>query len=124
MTNQSLKISLTTTSIPSQELKWRLESQIVLKESSIKLELEPKASTTRGIDPTVLVAIVSVTGTAFGALVSGLIQVAQASRQGRIILQGKDGARLEIPSNIPIEKVDELIEKLRMMDVEHIHLAR
>ena len=124
MTNQSLKITLTATSIPSQELKRRFESQIVRKETSIELALEPKASTTRGIDPTVLVAIVSVAGTAFGALVSGLLQVAQASRQGKIILQGKDGARLEIPSNTPLEKVDELIEKLRMMDVEHIHLAR
>jgi hypothetical protein len=124
MKNQLLKIMLTATSIPSQELKRRFESQIEQKNIPLELTLEPNASSTRGIDPTVLIAIVSVTGTAFGTLISGLLQIAQSGRQGKIILQGKDGARLEIPSDTPPEKVDELIEKLRMIDVEHIHLAR
>lgn len=124
MPNQFLKIILTATSIPSGELNRRLESQTGWGEDLIKLELEPNTSNTRGIDPTVLVAIVSVTGTALGALISGLVQLAQASRQQRIILQGKDGSRLEIPSNTPPEKIDEMIGKLQMVNVEHIHLAR
>jgi hypothetical protein len=124
MTSQSLKIILTATSVPSQELKRRFESQIELAETSIKLELKPSASTTRGIDPTILVAIVSVTGTALGTLISGLIQIALASRQQKIVIQGKDASRLEVPANTPPEKIDELIGKLRTIEVEHIHLAR
>jgi ACT domain-containing protein len=123
MASQSFKIILSATSIPSRELKRRFENRTEGKEASIELELEPNISNTRGIDPTVLVAIVSVTGTALGALVSGLLQVALANRQQKIIIQGKDGSRLEVPSDTSSEKIDELIDKLRMMDVAHIHLA-
>lgn len=124
MASQTFKVMLTATSIPSRELKRRLESRTVWEAESIELALEANPSNTRGIDPTVLVAIVSVTGTALGALISGLVQIALSSRQQKIILQGKDGSRIEIPSNTPSEKIDELIDKLRAMDVEHIHLAR
>jgi hypothetical protein len=104
-------------------LKRHCEILVAFKDAAIELDLQDRRRNTRGIDPTVLVAVVSVTGTALGALISGVIQIANTSRHSKIILQAKGGSRLEIPSNTPSEKIDELIDKLKQMDIEHIHLA-
>lgn len=123
MTNQTLDIILSAASIPSRELKRHCENQIVLKEASIELDLRDRRIDTRGIDSTVLVAVVSVTGTALGALVSGLLQIANARRQSKIILQTRDGSRLEIPSDTQSDRIDELIDKIKRMELEHIRLV-
>jgi hypothetical protein len=123
MDGKSFKITLSSAIIPSVELKRRCESVATWEEVSIELELHESRPNKRGVDPTILVAVVSFTGTALGALISGLLQIANASRQSKIILQGKNGTRLEVPANTPPDKIDELIDKLRMIETEHIHLA-
>src|ERR1044072_9472161 len=55
----------------------------------------------RGVDPAGLVAVVTVIGTVVGALVTGLLQIAQSRQATTIVLSGKDGSRLEIPSDLP-----------------------
>ena len=123
MANQTLNIILSAASIPSRELKRLCESQVVLKEASIELDLRDGRSNTRGIDSTVLVAVVSVSGTALGALVSGLLQITNTRRQSKIVLQTRDGSRLEIPSDTPSDRIDELIDKVKQMELEHIRLV-
>lgn len=69
----------------------------------------------RAIDPTVLVALVGAGGTALGAIITGVIQLVKIKLQGNagvIIVQAADGRRVEIPANIPAEKLDVLIDKI------------
>jgi hypothetical protein len=73
-------------------------------------------------DPAILVALVSGAGAAITALITGLLQLAQERRQ-RIILQATNGRRLEIPANTSPERIEELLDILRQMEIERIRIA-
>jgi len=77
----------------------------------------------RGGDATVLVALVSASSAAIGALLTGVLQIAKERCAGKISLQGNDGSRLEVPANIPPEKLDSLIETLRKLSEPRIHIG-
>lgn len=76
----------------------------------------------RIVDPTVLVAIVGVSGTALGALISELLKIAQQKKGQRILIQGKNGAKLEIPADTKPEKLDKYLEILRRIEAPEIYL--
>jgi hypothetical protein len=84
--------------------------------------IESERSRFRTLDPSVLVAIVGVSGTALGSVVTGLLKIAQDKKSQKIVIQSKDGAKLEVPSDTPSERIEELVKKLRMMDAPHIYL--
>lgn len=77
----------------------------------------------RNIDPIVLVAIVGAIGTGLGALLTGLLQIAQQSTGKKIILQTQSGSRLEVPANISPKDLDILIEKLKKLESTTIKIA-
>jgi len=74
----------------------------------------------RGMDPTILVAVVGAAGAGLGALISGLLAVARQSKTKKVIIQGRQGSRLEIPVDTPPDKVDYWIDKLREIDADRI----
>ncbi len=85
----------------------------------IKVEVPPRI---RGVDPQLLVAIVSMTGVGLGALISGVLAVARQSTTKKVVIQGKNGAKLEIPANTSPHKVDYWIAKLKEIDVQSIEI--
>jgi hypothetical protein len=123
MSTNTTKITISSISIPQQELQSLLEEELKLQKLPINLQLETDPHNTRSIDPTILVALVTASGVVLSALINGLILVAQTKNQEKLILQGRNGARLEIPVNTPSKKIDEYIDKLKQIDVEHIHIA-
>ena len=73
-------------------------------------------------DPTILVAIVGGASAAIASTLTGLLQLVRERRVGRVILQGNDGSRIDVPSDMPLEKIDELIERVRKMPSARIHI--
>jgi hypothetical protein len=71
---------------------------------------------TRGIDPTVLVAIVGATGTAIGGLIAGLFQLVSGRKDEKIVLKSSKGATIEFPASLSSQKLDELILKLNQLE--------
>lgn len=99
-----------------QELKAALESQPDLTASGAQLELRQPEKKFRGIDPTLLVAVVGAAGTGLGALITGLFQLGKEMAAKKFVLETQGGQKLEVPANTPVEKIDHLLDKLRQMD--------
>lgn len=73
-------------------------------------------------DPAILVAVLSGASATISVLITGLLQVIQ-QRSQRIVLQAKNGRRLEIPANSSPERIQELINILEQMEVIRIRIV-
>lgn len=63
----------------------------------VALDLRTTPFSVRGIDPTILVAVVGATGAGMGALLSALGGLAAARHAQHVVLTGNDGSSLELP---------------------------
>jgi hypothetical protein len=108
--------------LSSNKLKEELEG-VGGWDHSIRLETRVEEHALyRTVDPTVLVAIFTMSGTAIGALITGLLQIAQANAKEKIVLVSKNGSRIEIEAKDAQSKIPELVEMLKSMDVDIIRL--
>jgi hypothetical protein len=117
-----IQIVTNTEIIATDSLRRALETRLLEEGHPITFEsrgLHP----TRGIDATVLVAIVGAAGTAVGAVIAGVIQIAQKSRCKKIVLQGKGGQRIEVPADTDLQKIKEFVDEVRRMDADKIRIA-
>jgi hypothetical protein len=116
------EVRVTSASLSTIELKQRLEMNDGIRDSAIELRITQNRPRLRGIEPTVLVALVSAGGTALGALITGLLQVARESHSSKIVVQGKDGKRLEFPADTPLDKIEEFKKLIKELDSPSITL--
>lgn len=117
-----IRIERSDDSLTSQELKELLE-KLPEWDNSIKLEvIREQHLRLKNIDPTVVTAILTMAGTALGALISGLLKIAQANHKERIVLVTKDGLRIEVEARHALDKIPELIKLLRSMELEVIRM--
>jgi len=99
------KIEATLKNLRGQDFSW-------------KLQKPGGGIRSRGLDPTVLVAVVGATGTAVGALVAGMFQLISGKKDERIVLRLSNGASIEFPADLPPKKLDEIINKIKALDDE------
>lgn len=102
----------------------RPETLLTLLETEIPenstIHLEVKRS--RSLETTVLVALVGVVGTGLGALITGLLKVAEKKSANRVVVQGRSGRRLEIPAGVPRETISEYVRLAKELDIDRIEL--
>ena len=79
-------------------------------------ELEAGARS-RGMDPTVLVAIVGAAGTGVGALIAGLFQLISGKKDERIVFRSSSGISIEFPAHLSARELDEKIQKLKQLEI-------
>lgn len=106
-----IEIALSSKSKTLQEVKESLEKETEFAASDLQLELRSPKRKFRGIDPTILVAVVGAAGTGLGALITGLLQVGQQLAARKIVLEAGD-QKLEVPASTPPEQIDRLLDKL------------
>jgi hypothetical protein len=96
-------------------------SEIPFRSDAITLNINLPSQDFRsiGTDVAVIVATVAGASTVISALISGIFQIIkeQLSNRGRIVIRGHKGTTVEVPANISKERLDELIEKARSIDV-------
>ena len=90
--------------------------------SSWKIQEQDSGIRSRGLDPTILVAIVGATGTGVGALIAGLLQLINGKQDERIVLRSSNGKSIEFPANISPKKLDEMINKLKELEDEKFQI--
>ncbi|GAC1347875.1 MAG: hypothetical protein NVSMB27_14270 [Ktedonobacteraceae bacterium] len=118
----TITINILCYGMQSEDLQILLSEYISDPEETPQFHVESEKSRFRTLDPSVLVAIAGVSGTALGSLLSGLLRIAQEKKSQKIVIQSKDGSKLEVPSDTPPERIEELVKKLRMMEAPHIYL--
>ena len=93
--------------------------QELIKDDKVQLQVMQF----RGMDPTILVAIVASAGTALGAFISGILDIAKQKSIKTIIIQSKSGKRIEIHADkISVAEIDALLEKIEKMDGENLNI--
>jgi hypothetical protein len=75
---------------------------------------------TRSVEAAVLVAMVGAGGTALGALITGILKLANERGALRVVVQGSSGRRIEIPAGLPEAEVTKLIALSKEIDVDKI----
>ncbi|HWS55874.1 MAG TPA: hypothetical protein VN228_17170 [Pyrinomonadaceae bacterium] len=114
-------IALNPRSKPAAEIKESLEQQLTPAAADVQLELRQPKVKYRGLDPNVLVAVVGAAGAGLGALITGLMQLRNQMAARKIVLEAEGGQKLEVPADTPMEKLDQLLERLnRMNEVKKI----
>jgi predicted ribonuclease YlaK len=98
------------------DLKEFLERQPAWKSADVTLSTHKALARTRGLEPTLLVAIVGAAGAGLGALIAGLFQVLREKSAKRIVIQAANGRRMEFPAGLSEAEINVLVEKLKMLD--------
>jgi hypothetical protein len=111
-----IQIALPSGSNALQDVKESLETNPDYATSDVQLELRTVKVKYRGIDPTILVAIVGAAGTGIGALITGLLQMRQQLSARKIVLEAQGGQKLEVPADTPLDKIDHLLDRLKEMN--------
>ncbi len=88
----------------------------------LRLELRQRGTRVRSIDQTVLVAIVGASGTALGALIAGVLNLAAQKGGRKVIIVGRTGRRLEITGRPTPEELEGYVQIAREIDAEIIKL--
>ena len=117
-----MEITITSESQKSRDVKNSLESDQWISREDVQFEMREAEHSRRAIDPTVLVAIVGAAGTSLGALLTGLLQVLKQTKSRQIVIQTKNGTRVEIPSDIAPNELDAIISKVRDLEAEKINI--
>jgi hypothetical protein len=117
-----MQINITSDEIAEDELQ-QLLNQRLGKDEARNIFIQSGSVRLRGADPAVVVALVSASSAAIGALLTGLLQIAKERCSGRITLQGSDGSRIDVPANTSPEKFDALIENIRKMSQPRVHIG-
>ena len=116
-----MQIQIMTELVAASELKSTLENELAGTEG-VALELREFESAVRGVDPTVLVALVGAGGTALGALLAGIFKVMEAKYARKIVISGSQGRRVELKGEFTEEQVSELVRQAREIDAEQIYI--
>jgi hypothetical protein len=92
-------------------------------EQSVTFTIRKPGVEFRGIDPTILVALVSTIGTGLGAVIAGLFRIAREEKSKKIIIQGRSGERLEVPADTPPDEIDHLIDRIKQLDSQVLKIS-
>ena len=91
---------------------------------AVELQLRGDGHGERGIDPSVLVAIVGGVSANLTALITALLTIRKQANAKTIVLQGKSGKRLEISGDYSATELDRLMDAVHLLDVEKVVLDK
>lgn len=111
-------------SITVQELKNLLELDFGRKEIEIPLHIRRSDTVLKGVDPTILSAMIGTAGALFGSLITGILQIILKEKMTvkKIVVISASGARIEVPVNTPDEEIDRIIERIKKLDENRVRI--
>lgn len=86
--------------------------------SDVKFEIR----TFRAVEPSILVAVVGAGGTALGALLAGVFKLLESGASERVVIQGRNGRRIEVPAGCNQAELERYLDAARELDIDRIQL--
>ena len=96
--------------------------RILSAEDGVAFQIRPHPRRVRGIEPSVLVAILGAAGTSLAALIRGVLKLATERGSRTIRLVGRSGAEIEVPANTPPALLMKYAEIAQTLDLAQIHI--
>lgn len=93
------------------------------QDTHIELQRRKKSIILRGGENEILIAVISSLSVGLGALITGILKMMLQVKANKIIIKSKNGGSIEVPANFDIEKVGELVNKVKELDSENIDIA-
>ena len=78
----------------------------------------------RSIDTSVLVAVITASATALGALITGLLAVVKQRQAQRLLVRGRRGESIEFPLGISDKQIKGLLDILEEMDQPKVYICK
>lgn len=107
-------------SMSVRELKHSLEQALESSATPIRLEERHADKHHMRTDPNLLVALVGAAGAGIGALITGLLAVAQSGKSRQITLEGKSGRKISFPADADAKMIEKYIELAKTLDIESL----
>jgi len=117
-----MHIHITSNGFNRDELIGRLQSMPGCESPDVTLILRKKKQVFRTLDPTVVLAITSAASAGLGALITGLLGIAKERKAKVIVIQDKEGRRLEVPVDYSKAEIQALLEVVRQMESAKIEI--
>ena len=118
--HQMIEVEVVASSLEAGE---KLKSQLAtIPEWADTLGLSESCAPLAVVDPNIVVAIIAAAGVGIGSLISGLLQLAKQSGAKKIIVQTRDGTRLEVPVGVSTEELDKVVAKACDIEKERIRI--
>lgn len=99
-----------------EQITANIEAEVSQFDGNISIQ----RADSRAIETAVLLAVISATTAALGALIQAICSVAKAKAQSKIIVQDRYGARIEIPVNSTLSEVERAALILSRLDAPRI----
>lgn len=103
------------------ELISHFNSSYDLNKSGVIIQVVQKQKAYRGIDPSAIQAILTLSSVSLGALLKGLFDLAKEKILIRI-KKGDSEIQVEIPKNYNQKKIEEILQILQCANYAHIHI--
>jgi hypothetical protein len=116
-----MEVIIISNKIKSKDIKYDLGKYINLNKENISLSLQPRNLKLRNIDPLILIASINVIPS-IGILIKGLLNIVKEKQLQKISIVTKSGIKIEVPANIPSKKLDEVIAKIKTLEIETLNL--
>ena len=102
-----------------EEIRHILSTQLKsenITQDKVKLEIKQL----RGVEPSILIALISSTGLVLTTLIGCVMKLALSKNAQKIVIQGKDGERVEVPADTSENKLDSYIRKAQEISINRI----
>lgn len=108
--------------ISVKELK-RMLQESNLNKSEVNYVLKSNPPKLRGVDPTVLIALIGAGGTSLGIVIGGILRLIEKRQQKtEIRITGKTGRKIEIFGEVTNEQIEKLVKYVKELDVDRIEI--
>lgn len=119
----NIRLEVIAPGIKLDQLHKELDNHFSNSDTPPKFVVSSPKTDFRSVEPSVLVAIITASATALGAFITGLLTIVKQREAKKIVIRGKSGETLEVPVEVSLEKIDQLLERLRKMDQPQIIIS-
>ena len=117
-----MEIIITSDKYPSTLLKNLIEANFLEESNEIEFKLQPSKINYRDPDQSVLTAIISSSGVVLVTLLNGIFNLVREMKLKRLSIETKDGTKVDVPVNVSSEKISEIFNEIKALDVVRVKL--
>jgi hypothetical protein len=107
----------------AEELQEELDAYNLVGPGAFDLQLRKTPSRWRGVDQNILLALVSLASASLGALITGLLKIAEKKQDAYIELHGSNWS-VKVLTGTPYSEIEKYVELAKSKTIEEIKIIK